>query len=153
MVFTIAGDVVSVEQRSTTFSYLGAAGVGGELIASPLVYFLMEADVWLTTYIGLGCLVLGTGLTFILPETLPKEQRQSPPENAESPPWRDTNRPELAKLGQAISWVIWKDRRVAFAAFHLLVDDAWPLRARDPVAVRDKSIRLVMVSGKKHLFL
>jgi hypothetical protein len=94
--------------------------IGGESITSPLVYFLMEADPWLTIYIGLGCLVLGTGLTFMLPETLPKEQRQSPPENAESP-WRDTIRSELAKLGQAISWVIWKDRRVALLLFTFLL--------------------------------
>jgi hypothetical protein len=54
MVFTIAGDVVSAEQRSITFSYLGAAVVRGELIAGPLVYFLMEVDLWLSIYIGLG---------------------------------------------------------------------------------------------------
>lgn len=64
MVFTIASDVVEASQRyatclihhcqlslthsfsrSTIFSYLAAAVVGGELLASPLVYFLMGLDV------------------------------------------------------------------------------------------------------------
>lgn len=121
MVFTIAGDVVSAEQRSTIFSYLGAAVVGGELLASPLVYFLMETDLWLAIYIGLGCLVLSTGLSLMLPETLPREQRQNAPENVESPPWHDKIRSELAQLAQAISWVIWKDRRVALLLFTFLL--------------------------------
>ncbi|KAB5551178.1 putative MFS transporter [Coniochaeta sp. 2T2.1] len=122
MLFTIAGDVVSLEQRSITFSYLSAAVVGGELIASPLVYFLMEVDIWLCIYIGLSCLVLGTGLTFLLPETLPRQQlSRPPPEDTASPPWHDTVRSELANLGQAVSWVLWRDWRVALLLCTLFV--------------------------------
>ncbi|KAJ0336727.1 hypothetical protein COL922a_007618 [Colletotrichum nupharicola] len=66
MVFTIASDVVEASQRSTIFSYLAAAVVGGELLASPLVYFLMGLDVWLSIYVGLGCLVLSIVASLLL---------------------------------------------------------------------------------------
>ncbi|TDZ21047.1 Efflux pump ustT [Colletotrichum orbiculare MAFF 240422] len=121
MVFTIASDVVEASQRSTIFSYLAAAVVGGELLASPLVYFLMGLDVWLSIYVGLGCLVLSIVVSLMLPETLPKKQTNGPSEDTQSLPWYDVARSELARLGQAVLWVVWREWRVLLLLFTFLL--------------------------------
>ncbi|KAK1564011.1 major facilitator superfamily domain-containing protein [Colletotrichum navitas] len=121
MVFTIAGDVVSAEHRSTILSYLAAAVVGGELIASPLVYFLMKIDAWLPIYTGLGCLVLGTVVSLMLPETLSREPRYRPTETTQSLPWHHPIRSELEKLGKALLWMLWRSSRVLLLLFTFLL--------------------------------
>ncbi|WQF90194.1 Putative major facilitator superfamily, MFS transporter superfamily [Colletotrichum destructivum] len=121
MIFTIAGDVVSVERRSTIFSYLAAAVVGGELLASPLVYFLMGKDAWLSIYTGLGCLVLGTLVSLMLPETHPRGPGHCSAETTQSLPWYYPIRSELVKLGKAVLWMMWRDYYVLVLLFTFLL--------------------------------
>lgn len=94
--------------RSTIFSFLAAAVVVGEMIASPLAYYLMGIDAWISIYSGLGCLVLGVLVTLILPETLEKP-RYLTIDRAASSSWYHAARLELLRMGEAVLWVIWRD--------------------------------------------
>ncbi|KAK8022905.1 MFS multidrug transporter [Apiospora marii] len=114
MVFTIAADIVSEEERSTTFSYLAAAVMGGELIASPLVYLLMERSLWLPVYLGMGCLVVATIVPVFLPETLSRQPRRQSPESQQPPvSLFETVRQETKKLSEAMRWLTWGNWKVA----------------------------------------
>ncbi|KAK7931277.1 adenylate cyclase [Apiospora marii] len=114
MVFTIAADIVSEEQRSTIFSYLAAAVIGGELIASPLVYLVMERSLWLPIYLGMGCLVVATIIPVFLAETLSRQPRRQPPESQQPlVSWLETVRQETKKLDEAMRWLTWGNWKVS----------------------------------------
>ncbi|KAM7198756.1 Major facilitator superfamily domain containing protein [Naviculisporaceae sp. PSN 640] len=71
MLFSIAADVSSEEQRSTTFFYLGAVLLGGAVLSNPVTYWVMEAfGTWSAILAGLCLMALTTALGFSIPETL-----------------------------------------------------------------------------------
>ncbi|KAK1570030.1 major facilitator superfamily domain-containing protein [Colletotrichum navitas] len=117
LVYAIAGECVNSEHRSTVFSYLSAAAVGGELIASPLVYLSMRINVWLSIYIGLGCLVLATVVAF----TFTKTSELRAETIIKSHPCHYTTRSKRTNLRQAVSWVLWKDRSILLLMFTFLL--------------------------------
>ncbi|KAK1961570.1 MFS general substrate transporter [Colletotrichum sublineola] len=118
MIYAIAGDAVSEEHRSIMFSYISAAIVGGGLIASPIVYLSMRINVWIPIYTGLVCVIFATIITFTLPKTL---QRDPQLKTTEPHLWHQTIRLELAKLGQAVLWALWKNQSVLMLLFTFLI--------------------------------
>lgn len=56
--------------RSLVFIYIAAAVLGSQLVASPLVYVLINVDTWLPVYCGLGCLWLATAVAFSIPRMM-----------------------------------------------------------------------------------
>lgn len=56
--------------RSVVFLYIAAAVLGSQLVASPLVYVLINVDTWLPMYCGLGCLWLATAVAFSIPRMM-----------------------------------------------------------------------------------
>lgn len=106
------GQLADLVFRSTTFFYLAAAVIGGEMISSPLVYFLMEVDLWLAIWLGLGCLIAATIMTIFMPETRPKTPPASQDvagdteASVDEPDrkslwWLRKGRAELRRLGEA----------------------------------------------------
>ncbi|KAF5130009.1 Efflux pump ustT [Metarhizium anisopliae] len=68
--FAIVSGVVSERKRSVVFLYIAAAVLGSQLVASPLVYVLINVDTWLPVYCGLGCLWLATAVAFFIPRMM-----------------------------------------------------------------------------------
>ncbi|EXV03955.1 MFS transporter [Metarhizium robertsii] len=68
--FAIVSGVVSERKRSVVFLYIAAAVLGSQLVASPLVYVLINVDTWLPVYCGLGCLWLATAVAFSIPRMM-----------------------------------------------------------------------------------
>ncbi|KAM7183034.1 Major facilitator superfamily domain containing protein [Rhypophila sp. PSN 637] len=71
MIFCIAADLSTEEQRSTTFFYLGAVMLRGAVISNPITYWVMETfGTWLAINAGLFLMALTTADSPILGPTM-----------------------------------------------------------------------------------
>lgn len=118
--------------RTTVFFYLGAAVLGGELLSGPALYFLMEVNIWLPIWLGIGCISLSTIITRFVPETLPVTgaMPESSGEEASCVTGATDNKPsrllhvarlEVSKLGQAVAWFAKRHYHVVALLFTLLL--------------------------------
>ncbi|OJZ79635.1 hypothetical protein ASPFODRAFT_148805 [Aspergillus luchuensis CBS 106.47] len=69
MLFLIASDVTSEAHRSTSFFYLSAIPLIGQLLAAPLTYAAMAKGNWFSVLLGFGGLVVSTLAILVTPET------------------------------------------------------------------------------------
>lgn len=70
MCYTLFSDVIPAADRTLVFYQLNAVLRIVSVAASPLAAFLLSVDPWIAVWIGLGLLLLGTGCTLLIPETL-----------------------------------------------------------------------------------
>lgn len=70
MCYTLFSDVIPAADRTLVFYQLNAVLRIVSVAASPLAAFLLSVNPWIAVWIGLGLLLLGTGCTLLLPETL-----------------------------------------------------------------------------------
>ncbi|KAJ3493892.1 hypothetical protein NLG97_g4441 [Lecanicillium saksenae] len=70
MCYTLFSDVTPAAERTLVFYQLNAALRVVNVAATPLAAFLLGVDPWMSLWIGIGLLILGTGCTLLLPETL-----------------------------------------------------------------------------------
>ncbi|KAK4207235.1 major facilitator superfamily domain-containing protein [Rhypophila decipiens] len=105
MIFCIAADLSTEEQRSTTFFYLGAVMLGGAVISNPITYWVMETfGTWLAINMGLFLMALTTVVGFCMPETLKLKQNLSelqPDGEDDSPILRPTMTPTATATATA----------------------------------------------------
>jgi hypothetical protein len=81
--------------------------IGSQLLASPLVYLLLNINTWLPMYCGLGCLWLAAILAMFLPRIFAESQYQthsdtSLPTKIESQ--GQTAREQLMAIGTTAMW-------------------------------------------------
>ncbi|OJZ80075.1 hypothetical protein ASPFODRAFT_148312 [Aspergillus luchuensis CBS 106.47] len=69
VLLVIASDVTSQEHRSTSFFYLSAIPLIGQLLAAPLTYAAMAKGNWFSVLLGFGGLVVSTLTILVAPET------------------------------------------------------------------------------------
>lgn len=81
MVYSMVSDITTVAGRSSTFLYLGAASLLGELIAGPTAFFLMQISDWLSVAVGWGCVTVALIVSLLLPDTL--NHRESSQQDAD----------------------------------------------------------------------
>ncbi|KAK2603871.1 hypothetical protein QQS21_003906 [Conoideocrella luteorostrata] len=93
---------------ASSFSVLVSTVLGSQLIASPLVYLLIEINKWLPIYCGLGCMWLATSLVFSVPR-VPQYQATRKATQLEHCPLpvravTVTVRETVIGIGQAAMW-------------------------------------------------
>ena len=70
MCYTLFSDVTPAAERTIVFYQLNAVLRIVGVAATPLAAFLLGVNPWMALWIGIGLLVVGTGCTLLLPETL-----------------------------------------------------------------------------------
>lgn len=70
MVYTLFSDVVPAAERTMVFYQLNTVLRIVNVAATPLAAFLLGVNPWIALWIGMGLLIVGTGCTLLLPETL-----------------------------------------------------------------------------------
>lgn len=70
MCYTLFSDVTPAAERTMVFYQLNAVLRIVGVAATPLAAFLLGVNPWMALWIGIGLLVVGTGCTLLLPETL-----------------------------------------------------------------------------------
>ncbi len=70
MCYTLFSDVTPAAERTMVFYQLNAVLRIVNVAATPLAAFLLGVNPWMALWIGISLLVVGTGCTLLLPETL-----------------------------------------------------------------------------------
>ncbi|KJZ76344.1 hypothetical protein HIM_04426 [Hirsutella minnesotensis 3608] len=128
LLFTMANDVSTETQRSTTFFYLAAATIGGELASGPLAYVSMRnLGAWSSVFIGIMCLAAAALIAFAVPETRQPKAKESDAECR----GQDVRRPVSESLRRRLSdgvkraaasarRLFWDNRTLGLLLFSLL---------------------------------
>ncbi|KAL1901615.1 hypothetical protein Cpir12675_000305 [Ceratocystis pirilliformis] len=94
MLYTIVADVCGPDERSTTFSYLGASLMGGSLIGGGIAFYLVRIGTWISIYTGISIMAMLSIFGYCMPETrLPEDMPSRPLAKHSQPPttthWQD----------------------------------------------------------------
>jgi len=64
--------------RVTTFFRFMATNLAGTVLAVPLAWYFVKFSLWLPMLLGFGCILSGTLLTLLIPETLDRQKEDDP---------------------------------------------------------------------------
>ncbi|KAK0645710.1 major facilitator superfamily domain-containing protein [Cercophora newfieldiana] len=123
MLYATVADIVTDEQRSSAFMYIGSLVMAGSLVARPITYLAMSRSAWFAMWLGIAWLGITTVLAFCIPETLNVQAAvETDPVAVETPPdgkspvlrFIATARAYVTKTFKTIRWLFWEQRLVGF---------------------------------------